>query len=33
MKVLVVSLESNEAVVLQVKVDPKKLNDFVEETS
>ena len=33
MKVLVVNLESNEAVVLQVKVDPKKLNDFVEETS
>jgi hypothetical protein len=33
MKVLVVNLESNEAVVLQVKVDPKKLNDFVEETN
>jgi len=33
MKVLVVNLESNEAVVLQVKVDPKKLSDFVEETS
>jgi len=33
MKVLVVSLESNEAVVLQVKVDPKKLNDFIEETN
>ena len=33
MKVLVVNLESNEAVVLQVKVDPKKLNDFVEEPS
>jgi hypothetical protein len=32
MKLLVVSLESNEAVVLQVKVDPKKLNDFIEET-
>jgi hypothetical protein len=30
--VLVVNLESSEAVVLQVKVDPKKLNDFVEET-
>jgi hypothetical protein len=30
MKVLVVSLESNEAVVLQVKVDPKKLNDVIE---
>lgn len=33
MKVLVVSLESNEAVVLQVKVDPNKLNDFIEETN
>jgi hypothetical protein len=33
MKVLVVNLESHEAVVLQVKVDPKKLNDFIEETS
>ncbi|HEX3093562.1 MAG TPA: hypothetical protein VHW72_13110 [Candidatus Angelobacter sp.] len=33
MKVLVVNLESNEAVVLQVKVDPKRLNDFIEETS
>jgi hypothetical protein len=33
MKLLVVSLESNEAVVLQVKVDPKKLNDFIEETN
>jgi hypothetical protein len=33
MKVLVVSLESNEAVVLQVKVDPKKLNDFIEEAN
>jgi len=33
MKLLVVSLESNEAVVLQVKVDPRKLNDFMEETS
>jgi hypothetical protein len=33
MKVLVVTLESNEAVVLQVKVDPKKLNDFIEETN
>ena len=30
MKMLVVSLESNEAVVLQVKVDPKKLNDVIE---
>jgi hypothetical protein len=33
MKLLVVSLESNEAVVLQVKVDSKKLNDFIEETN
>jgi hypothetical protein len=33
MRVLVVSLESNEAVVLQVKVDPKKLNDFIEEAN
>ena len=33
MKVLVVSLESNEAVVLQVKVDPNKLNDVIEETN
>jgi hypothetical protein len=33
MKLLVVNLESNEAVVVQVKVDPKKLNDFIEETS
>lgn len=33
LKVLVVNLESNEAIVLQVKVDPKKLNDFIEETS
>lgn len=33
MKLLVVNLESNEAVVLQVKVDPKKLNDFIEETN
>jgi hypothetical protein len=33
MNVLVVNLESNEAVVVQVKVDPKKLNDFIEETS
>jgi hypothetical protein len=32
-KLLVVNLESNEAVVLQVKVDPKKLNDFIEETN
>ena len=33
MKVLVVTLESNEAVVLQVKVDPKKLNDFIDQAS
>jgi hypothetical protein len=33
MKLLVVSLESHEAVVLQVKVDPKKLNDFMEEAN
>lgn len=33
MKVLMVNLESNEAVVLQVKVDPEKLNDFVREAS
>jgi hypothetical protein len=33
LKLLVVNLESNEAVVLQVKVDPKKLNDFVEDAS
>lgn len=33
MKVLLVNLESNEAVVLQVKVDPKKLNNFIEETN
>jgi len=32
MKLLLVSLESNEAVVLQVKVDPKKLDEFIEET-
>lgn len=32
MKLLVVNLESNEAVVLQVKVDPKKLNAFIEQT-
>jgi hypothetical protein len=32
-KVLMVNLQSNEAVVLQVKVDPKKLNDFIEETN
>jgi hypothetical protein len=33
MKVLVVTLESNEAIVLQVKVDPTKLDEFIEETS
>jgi len=33
MKLLVVSLEPNEAVVLQVKVDPRKLDDFIEETN
>ena len=33
MKVLVVTLESNEAIVLQVKVDPRKLDEFIEETS
>jgi len=33
MKLLIVNLEPEEAVVLQVKVDPKKLNDFIEETS
>jgi hypothetical protein len=31
MKLLVVNLESNEAVVLQVKVDPQKLNAFIEQ--
>jgi hypothetical protein len=33
MKVLVVSLEPTEAVVLQVKVNPNKLADFVNEAS
>jgi hypothetical protein len=33
MKLLIVNLESNEAVVLQLKVDPKKLNDFIKEAS
>ena len=33
MKLLVVNLESNEAVVLQLKVDAKKLNDFIQEAS
>src|SRR5579859_4141348 len=32
MKLLVVNLESNEAVVVQVKVDPQKLNAFIEQT-
>jgi len=32
-KLLVVNLEPNEAVVLQVKVDPKKLSDFIQEAS
>ncbi|HEX9255941.1 MAG TPA: hypothetical protein VF938_10355 [Candidatus Angelobacter sp.] len=32
MKLLVVNLESNEAVVVQVKVDPKKLSAFIEQT-
>ena len=31
MKVLVVALETNEAVVIQVKVNPDKLSDFVKE--
>ncbi len=31
LKMLVVSLESNEAVVIQVKVNPDKLEDFVRE--
>jgi hypothetical protein len=31
MKLLVVNLESNEAVVIQVKVNPDKLSDFVKE--
>jgi hypothetical protein len=33
MKLLLVNLESNEAVVLQVKIDPQKLNEFIEETN
>ncbi|HET9839796.1 MAG TPA: hypothetical protein VFR84_16335 [Candidatus Angelobacter sp.] len=33
MKVLIVSLEPNEAVVLQVKMDPRKFTDFVEEAT
>ena len=32
-KLLVVNLEPNEAVVLQVKVNPKKLSDFIQEAS
>jgi hypothetical protein len=32
LKLLVVNLESNEAVVLQVKVDPQKLNAFIAQT-
>ncbi|MBZ5508903.1 MAG: hypothetical protein LAO78_25875 [Acidobacteriia bacterium] len=31
LKLLVVNLEANEAVVLQVKVDAKKLGDFIQE--
>jgi hypothetical protein len=31
LKVLVVSLESDEAVVIQVKVDPNKLDEFIRE--
>lgn len=31
LKVLVVSLESDEAVVIQVKVDPNKLDEFIHE--
>ena len=33
MKLLVVALESNEAVVLQVKVDPDRLQGFIREAS
>ncbi len=33
MKLLVVSLEQNEAVVLQVKMDPGKFTDFVQEAT
>jgi hypothetical protein len=33
MKVLVVSLDSDDAVVIQVKVDPNKLDDFIREAS
>jgi hypothetical protein len=33
LKVLVVSLESNDAVVIQVKVNPDKLQEFIRETS
>src|SRR5215469_2013898 len=31
LKVLVVSLENDEAVVIQVKVDPNKLDEFIRE--
>lgn len=31
MKLLLVSVEPNEAVVMQVKIDPKKLSDFIDE--
>lgn len=33
MKVLIVSLEPDEAVVLQVKINPEKFNEFVREAS
>jgi hypothetical protein len=33
MRLLLVTLESNEAVVLQVKVDPRKVNEFVAQVS
>lgn len=33
LKVLVVSVESNDAVVIQVKVNPDKLQDFIREAS
>ena len=32
LKLLVVNLEPNEAIVVQVKVDPQKLNAFIEQT-
>lgn len=31
MKLLLVSVEPDEAVVMQVKIDPKKLSDFIDE--